>query len=217
MARTINSPGVEIFERDESESTVLQAGTNILVQGFAHQGPTNELVHITSKEELNQVYFGGNGPTNDAEQYFYHSCAEILNSPANLYTIRLPYGLDSGVGFSGKFVALAYGGTIDVVPDTKIVHRNVKEDDFIPGKITLSGSPEEGTDVYLYEFSEKTIIKNDPETGKFYDAVEHYVTANFPNAIIKKLEKQFRGWEIELNNGLELKFNSNFRVMEIDD
>lgn len=181
MARTINSPGVEIFERDESESTVLQAGTNILVQGFAHQGPTNELVHITSKEELNQVYFGGNGPTNDAEQYFYHSCAEILNSPANLYTIRLPYGLDSGVGFSGKFVALAYGGTIDVVPDTKIVHRNVKEDDFIPGKITLSGSPEEGTDVYLYEFSEKTIIKNDPETGKFYDAVEHYVTANFPD------------------------------------
>lgn len=179
MARTINSPGVEIFERDESESVVLQAGTNILVQGFAHQGPTNELVHITSKEELNQVYFGGNGPTNDAEQYFYHSCAEILNSPANLYTIRLPYGLNSGDGFSGKFVALAYGGTIETVPVMETVHRNVKEDDFIPGKITLSGTSAEGTDVYLYEFSEKTILSGDEETGKFYEAVEQYVEKTY--------------------------------------
>jgi hypothetical protein len=43
------------------------------------------------------------------------------------------------------------------------------------------------------------------------------VNANFPGAIIKKLEKKFRGWEIELNNGLELKFNNSFRVTEIDD
>jgi hypothetical protein len=49
------------------------------------------------------------------------------------------------------------------------------------------------------------------------EQITAYVTANFPNAIIKKLEKKFRGWEIELNNGLELKFNSNFRLMEIDD
>ena len=49
------------------------------------------------------------------------------------------------------------------------------------------------------------------------EQITAYVTANFPNAVIKKLEKKFRGWEIELNNGLELKFNSNFRVMEIDD
>ncbi len=49
------------------------------------------------------------------------------------------------------------------------------------------------------------------------EQITAYVTANFPSAIIKKLEKKFRGWEIELNNGLELKFNSNFRVMEIDD
>ena len=49
------------------------------------------------------------------------------------------------------------------------------------------------------------------------EQITAYVTANFPGAIIKKLEKKFRGWEIELNNGLELKFNNNFRVMEIDD
>lgn len=49
------------------------------------------------------------------------------------------------------------------------------------------------------------------------EQITAYVNANFPSAIIKKLEKNFRGWEIELNNGLELKFNSNFKVMEIDD
>ena len=163
MARTITAPGVEIFERDESETSSLQAGTAILVQGFAHQGPTNELIHISTKEELNQVYFGGNGPTNDAEQYFYHSCAEILNSPANLYTIRLPYGLDSGDGFSGKYVALAYGGSIDAVPVTKTVHRYVKKDDFIPGDINTSGHADLGTDVYLYEFSKNSVLPADEE------------------------------------------------------
>ena len=49
------------------------------------------------------------------------------------------------------------------------------------------------------------------------EQITAYVTANFPNTIIKKLEKNFRSWEIELNNGLELKFNSNFKVMEVDD
>ena len=178
MARTINSPGVEIKERDESESTSLQAGTNILVQGFAHQGPTNELIHISSKEELNQVYFGGNGPTNDAEQYFYHSCAEILNSPANLYTIRLPYGLDSGEGFSGKYVALAYGGELRDVPVTHTVHRYVKDDDFIPGSVSVSGSKSEHTQVDLYEFSKNTIKKDDQNTSAFYSAICDYVKNN---------------------------------------
>ena len=49
------------------------------------------------------------------------------------------------------------------------------------------------------------------------EQITAYVNSNFPNAIIKKLEKKFRGWEIELNNGLELKFNNSFQVTEIDD
>ena len=49
------------------------------------------------------------------------------------------------------------------------------------------------------------------------EQITAYVTGNFPGAIIKKLEKIFRGWEIELNNQLELKFNSHFKVTEIDD
>lgn len=49
------------------------------------------------------------------------------------------------------------------------------------------------------------------------EQITAYVTNNFPQAVIKKLEKKFSGWEIELNNGLEVKFTNSFRVMEIDD
>ena len=49
------------------------------------------------------------------------------------------------------------------------------------------------------------------------EQITAYVTTNFPNAIIKKLEKTFWGWEIELNNELEIKFNNNFKVTKIDD
>lgn len=49
------------------------------------------------------------------------------------------------------------------------------------------------------------------------EQITAYVTSNFPNAIIKKLEKKYMGWEIELNNGLEIKFNNNFNVTKIDD
>ena len=49
------------------------------------------------------------------------------------------------------------------------------------------------------------------------EQITAYVNASFPGAVIKKLEKKFRGWEIELNNGLEVKFNNSFNVMEIDD
>ena len=35
--------------------------------------------------------------------------------------------------------------------------------------------------------------------------------------LVKKLEKKFFGWEIELSNGLEVKFNNNFKVTKVDD
>ena len=49
------------------------------------------------------------------------------------------------------------------------------------------------------------------------EQITAYVSSNYPNAIIKKLEKKYYGWEIELNNGLEISFNSKFNVTKIDD
>ena len=48
--------------------------------------------------------------------------------------------------------------------------------------------------------------------------ITDYVTANYPNNHIDKIEKKHNGgWEIELNNGIEIEFDSNFNVIEIDD
>jgi uncharacterized protein YfaP (DUF2135 family) len=108
MARTIDAPGVQINEVDLSLRASQPVGTKVLVQGFASQGPTNELIQVSTRDELDQIFFGGAGPTNPAENYFYHSCSEILNSPATLFATRFPYGTGDGTGFNGEYTALAY-------------------------------------------------------------------------------------------------------------
>ena len=41
--------------------------------------------------------------------------------------------------------------------------------------------------------------------------------SNFPSQEIRKIERNAYTWEIELTNGLEIKFDRNFRVIDIDD
>ena len=103
--RTITSPGVEIRESDLSLTTPANVGTNIYVTGFAQQGPCDEVLRVTSKQELNQIF---GTPTTSAERYFYYTINELLNSPGNVYASRLPYGVGTGDGFGAKYSALAY-------------------------------------------------------------------------------------------------------------
>ena len=67
MARTIQSPGVEINEVDLSLRPVIPTGTTVLIPGFAAQGPTDEVFEVTSFSEFETVY---GKPTNAAERYF---------------------------------------------------------------------------------------------------------------------------------------------------
>ncbi len=48
------------------------------------------------------------------------------------------------------------------------------------------------------------------------EQITTYVTSNYPNQHIDKIEKEANGWEIELNNGIEIVFDSNFNVIHID-
>ena len=105
MARTIQSPGVEIKEIDQSLRPVLPVGTNVLVAGFASQGPSDEVIQVTSQSEFEQIY---GIPKTPAERYFYHSVRPLFQSPANIQTYRLPYGSDRGRGFGNKYSALVY-------------------------------------------------------------------------------------------------------------
>lgn len=107
MARTIQSPGVEINEVDLTLRAVQNVGTNIYITGFSNQGPIDEILQTTSVSEFEQIY---GAPTNDAERYFYYSVKSVLNSsPANVFVSRLPYGENRGDGFSNwRYSALVY-------------------------------------------------------------------------------------------------------------
>ncbi len=103
--RTIQSPGVEIRERDLSLRVPTPAGTNVYITGFSDQGPTDEVVDITSITEFENIY---GTPRTPAERYFYHTVKSTLNSTARLKVNRLPYGGGSGQGFGAFYSVLAY-------------------------------------------------------------------------------------------------------------
>jgi len=105
MARTIQSPGVEINEVDLSLRPVIPTGTTVLIPGFAAQGPTDEVFEVTSFSEFETVY---GKPTNAAERYFYQSAKAVFNSDARVLATRLPYGTGAGLGTSDDYTALFY-------------------------------------------------------------------------------------------------------------
>ena len=125
MARTIQSPGVEIREIDLTLSPVIPVGTNIFLAGYCNKGPTDEVVQITSVQELEQVF---GTPTNPAEKYFYYSARQVLNgSSGNLFVNRLPYGKGVGEGYGSKFGALVYP-LVSVTENADVlVYRNVSK------------------------------------------------------------------------------------------
>lgn len=99
MARTIQSPGVEINEIDLSLRPDLPVGTNILIPGFAPAGPVDEVLQVASLSEFEQMY---GLPSNATERYFYHTVRAAFQSPGNIYVTRLPYGADRGSNFADK-------------------------------------------------------------------------------------------------------------------
>lgn len=107
--RTINSPGVEIRERDLSLRVPSAAGTNVYVTGYADQGPIDEVVDISSLTEFELVY---GTPKTAAERYFYHTVKSTLNSTARLKVNRIPYGNGSGQGFGSTYSLLAYPAVV---------------------------------------------------------------------------------------------------------
>lgn len=105
-ARTIASPGVQINEVDLSLIARPTGETNIFMAGFADQGPTDEVINVTSLTEYEEIF---GLPTNAAERYSYHAARQILTtSPANLLVTRMPYGSGAGVGYTNSYSALVY-------------------------------------------------------------------------------------------------------------
>lgn len=49
------------------------------------------------------------------------------------------------------------------------------------------------------------------------DGIRRYVSAHFPGAGYREYEVGKRTYEVKISNGMELKFNRNFILMEVDD
>lgn len=47
--------------------------------------------------------------------------------------------------------------------------------------------------------------------------IPSYIESNFAEAFITKIERERKSYNVELNNGLELEFNSNGDFLRIDD
>ena len=43
------------------------------------------------------------------------------------------------------------------------------------------------------------------------------VNATFPGAAVTEIDRDRRGYSVKLSNGLELEFNRNFQIVELDD
>jgi hypothetical protein len=149
MARTIESPGVEIREIDLSFNTELPVGTTSLVLGYTKEGPTDELVNVTSREELELIY--GN-PETAAERYSYHTAKEILNANGNLLFTRLPYGSGDGEGYTTAYSALVY-------PYIPVDTVNSCSPEVYPGLIPSYTSPGVSLGDTLTDATEGTVSK----------------------------------------------------------
>ena len=49
------------------------------------------------------------------------------------------------------------------------------------------------------------------------EQIKTHVRATFPGTIIIDLDRNRRGYEIKLNNGLDIEYNRSFQVVDIDD
>ncbi len=104
--QTIESPGVQINEVDLSLRAVVPNGTNVLVLGYANQGPIEEVLEIPDIQTFTTIY---GTPTNAAERYFYYSVRGVLNGGGRPIVSRLPYGSGTGAGSTEtKYSCLAY-------------------------------------------------------------------------------------------------------------
>lgn len=148
MARTIQSPGVQIQEIDLSLRGVGTPATTVFIPGFADKGPTSEPISVSSLSEFEQIF---GIPTNSAERYFYHSVKAALQSPASVIVYRLPYGENAGIDTSDEYSALVY-------PVKAYCNGYIDNDLTKPDSVYFFGSP---THLKLTQTEYLSILKGD--------------------------------------------------------
>jgi len=112
--RTIQSPDVEIKEKDFSQTGATIAGDNFVISGFFAKGPDLEPTQLTSISELNTIF---GKPTNEAEKYSYEAVNQALTNGAGALVCKIPYENDMAgnykvVGLSVEDSTVVASGTL---------------------------------------------------------------------------------------------------------
>jgi hypothetical protein len=105
--RRIQSPGVQITEIDLTRRPAGLAPRRpaAMVAGFAPQGPTDEIVRITSMAQFNTVF---GLPETAAERYLSHTVEQLASTGSDVLVTRLPYGKNAGEGIQNYYSALFF-------------------------------------------------------------------------------------------------------------
>jgi hypothetical protein len=105
--RRIQSPGVQITETDLSRrpSGARAIRPAAMITGFAPQGPTDEVVKITSMGQFNTVF---GLPETAAERYLAHTAEQLTSTGSDVYVTRMPYGANGGDGVQNYYSALLF-------------------------------------------------------------------------------------------------------------
>ena len=53
--------------------------------------------------------------------------------------------------------------------------------------------------------------------GLVPEQIENYIKNNYPNNKIREIKREHGGWEVKITGGLELTFNRDFKLVDIDD
>jgi hypothetical protein len=212
-SRTLISPGVEVRETDLSLIAPQNIGTTVFVPGFASRGYSDEVIKISSRSELEDIY---GTPTNSAERYFYYTVRELLNSPANIYTFRLPYGSGLGDGFGSQHTALVYP-VVAATPTATSTTRNLdlSAGTYFLGKpyqINLTESEfAQAVEGSLFQWSSTAAQTSSFESGK------STALANMGGAGLVVLDKaqttinsQFEGYYVAIADNININPASNF-------
>ena len=67
------------------------------------------------------------------------------------------------------------------------------------------------------EWKEVTCKYSTLPDGIVPEQIVSYVNANFPGVSIYAIDRGYREYEVDLTNGLELTFDNNYNIVDIDD
>ena len=200
---TLASPGVQINEEDISIISRPSGSTDVLITGFADQGPTEDIVNITSLSEFEQVY---GTPKNAAERYLYHSAKQLLlSSPANVLVSRVPYGSGSGEGYANTYSALVYQLSANALTYEGATEFNLRE------PISMLLSDAEYKTLTENNINWSSTYSNDQTITSFADIGKAgLVVLNSAKTTVNNL---FEGYYVSLTDNSEINPSTDFNAV----